>query len=123
LQQVCRRIPAPAAKIKRPGKAADLRVLVQIERSFSLSTEVQQKRHTVPGTGAGVGTRARVCEIRNAGNDLTKQQLRGGNLNPPSQHPRLADIACCNVLKMGENRGLVLQDLLPGVLERSEENL
>jgi len=61
LQQVCRRIPAPAAKSKRPKKAADLGVPVQIERNVSLSTEVQQKAHTVPGTGAGVGAGACVC--------------------------------------------------------------
>jgi hypothetical protein len=36
LQQVYRRIPAPAAKIKRPGKAPDLTVPVQIERCISL---------------------------------------------------------------------------------------
>jgi len=29
----------------------------------------------------------------------------------------LADVACCNVLKMGGNRGLVLQEPLPGVLD------
>ena len=29
----------------------------------------------------------------------------------------MADIACCNVLKMGGNRGLVLQEPLPGVLD------
>lgn len=85
------------------------------EKCLSLSTELQQKKHPLPGTGAGVG--AGVCEIRNAGNDLAIRRLGGGNLNPPSQHPRLADIACCNVLKMGENRGLVLQELLPGALD------
>ena len=48
LQQVYRRIPAPTAKIKRPGKAPDLRVLVQIERSFSLLVLKYSRRDTQP---------------------------------------------------------------------------
>ena len=64
----------------------------------------------------------RVCEIRNVGSDLTIRQPGGGNLNPASHRPRLAGIARCNVLKVDGNRGLVLQEPLPGVLERSEEN-
>ena len=93
------------------------------EKLLSLSTELQQKTHPPPGTGPGVNGRAGMCEIRNAGNDLAIRHPGGGNQNPPLQHPRLADIACCNVLKTDGNRGLMLQEPLPGVLERSEENL
>ena len=85
------------------------------EKCLSLSTEVQQKAHTAPGAGAGAGVG--VCEVRNAGSDLTIRHSGGGNPDQSLQHSRLADITCCNVLKGGVNRGSVLQEPLPGVLD------
>ena len=53
------------------------------EKLLSLSTELQQKTHPPPGTGAGVNGCVGVCEIRNAGSDLAIRQPGGGNLNQP----------------------------------------
>ena len=58
LQQVYCKIPAPAAKIKRPETTLVLPVLVQIERSISLSVLKYNKIHTqspvpVPGWVSG----------------------------------------------------------------------
>lgn len=115
LQQVFSRIPAPAAKIKRPGEVPDLPVLVQIERSISLSlsTKVQQNTHTAPGTGSGAGECAGVCDIRNAGNDPMIPPLKGGNFNQAPFSSPMIDITCCNVLKRGAKREPVLQESLP----------
>jgi len=81
---------------------------------FSLSTEVQQNTHTAPGSGAEVGACAGVCEIRNAGNDLTIWYPGDAMPNRATQNPRLADIACCNVLGTGVNQGPVLQKSFRG---------
>jgi len=54
LQQVYCKIPAPAAKIKRPETTLVLPVLVQIERNISLSVLKYNKIHTqspVPVSG------------------------------------------------------------------------
>jgi len=58
LQQVYCKIPAPAAKLKRPETVLVLPVLVQIERSISLSVLKYNKIHTqspvpVPGWVSG----------------------------------------------------------------------
>ena len=85
---------------------------------LSLSTEVQQNTHTAPGTGARVDGCAGVCEIRNAGKDLTTPPSRGGNQDrTPQRHP-LSGITGCNALKIGAKRGPVLQESLPGVLDQ-----
>ncbi|GLI46802.1 hypothetical protein MBOURGENBZM_15940 [Methanoculleus bourgensis] len=64
-QQVFSRIPAPAAKIKRPGEVPDLPVLVQIERSISLSLSVLKYSRTPTQPPVPVPGRVsvRVCAI------------------------------------------------------------
>jgi len=49
-QQVWRRIQAPAAREKRPGKVPDRVVPVQIERRVSLSVLKCSRSHTASGT-------------------------------------------------------------------------
>jgi len=61
LQQIYREIPAPAARIKRPGKAPDLTVPVQIERRISLLVLKYSKmriQFPIPAPG---WVRVRVC--------------------------------------------------------------
>ena len=72
---------------------------LQIERCVSLDTEVQQKAHTVPGTGAGVSAGACVCEIRNAGSDPAIRQSGGGNPDQALEHCPLSGIAGCNAVR------------------------
>ena len=80
---------------------------------LSLSTEVQQNTHTAPGTGARVDGCAGVCEIRNAGKDLTTPPSRGGNQDrTPQRHP-LSGITGCNALKTGAKCGRMLQHSTP----------
>jgi hypothetical protein len=63
LQQVFSRIPAPAAKIKRPGEVPDLPVLVQIERSISLSVLKYSRTPTQPPVPVPGRVSVRVCAI------------------------------------------------------------
>lgn len=106
LQQVYRKISAPGAKIKRSREAPDLRILVQIERNVSLSTKVQQKTHTAPGTGAGAGGRAGVCGFRNAGSGLEIRQPGDKNPEQRLQHRSLSGITGCNMLKTSAKGGI-----------------
>ncbi|WP_156147615.1 hypothetical protein [Methanoculleus bourgensis] len=61
LQQVYRRIPAPAAKIERPGKAPDPAVLVQIERCLSLLVLKYSRTRTQPPVPVPGWMDVRVC--------------------------------------------------------------
>ena len=117
LQQVFSRIPAPAAKIKRPGEVPDLPVLVQIERSISLSVLKYSRTPTQPPVPVPGRVSVRVCDIRNAGNDPMIPPLKGGKFNQAPFSSPMIDITCCNVLKRGAKREPVLQESLPGVLD------
>ena len=115
LQQIYRRIPAPAAKIERPGKGPVPAVPVQIERCLSLLVLKYSRTRTqppIPAPGC-----AGVRESQNAGRDLTIPPSRGGNQDRTPQRHLLSGIAGCNVLKTGTKRGPMLQESLPGALD------
>ena len=65
LQQVYRRIPAPVAKIKRPGKVLDPALLVQIERCVSHLVLNYSRKHTQ--SPAPVPGWVRVCVCAKSG--------------------------------------------------------
>ncbi len=77
LQQIYRRIPAPAAEIEQPGKAPDPAVLVQIERCVSLLVLKYSRTRTQPPVPVPGWMDVRVCAKSGMPEKISRYHLHG----------------------------------------------
>ena len=96
------------SRTRRP--LPDPAVPVQIERLRLLVLNYSRTRTQPP---VPVPEWMGVCEIRNAGKDLTIPTSRGGNQDRTPQRHHLSGITGCNALKTGAKRGRMLQHSTP----------
>ncbi|WP_342676926.1 hypothetical protein [Methanofollis sp. UBA420] len=90
------------------------------ETRLSLSTSLQQNTHTPGAPSLRVGECGCVCEIKNAGSDRGISPHGGDNLIQTISHRPLNDVAFRKLLQTAVNKGGLLQESLPGVLEHRE---